>query len=201
VAITNYGELKTALDNWLSRTDLSSRIPEFIALAEDVIAQKLKVRGMETSTDLTVDDQTVGLPTRFKAARRIYLAGDPVRPLLLLTPQVFWTRFLSSQTGRPVAYTIEGENFVFGPTPDISYTGKLLYYQRFAALSADGDTNTILSNYRGLLLFGALIEAEPFLGNDPRTLIWATKFDDLLEAVLLADEQDRFSGAPQVMQR
>ena len=34
MAITTYAELKTAISNWLDRTDLDDRIPEFIALAE-----------------------------------------------------------------------------------------------------------------------------------------------------------------------
>jgi hypothetical protein len=31
MAITTYAELKTAAANWLSRSDLGSRIPEFVS--------------------------------------------------------------------------------------------------------------------------------------------------------------------------
>ena len=34
MAITTFSELKTAVANWLDRSDLTDRIPEFIALAE-----------------------------------------------------------------------------------------------------------------------------------------------------------------------
>ena len=34
MAITTYAELKTAIANFLARSDLTDRIPEFIALAE-----------------------------------------------------------------------------------------------------------------------------------------------------------------------
>jgi len=34
MAISTFTELKTAVDNWLARTDLAGRAPEFIALAE-----------------------------------------------------------------------------------------------------------------------------------------------------------------------
>ena len=34
MAITAYAELQTATANWLDRTDLTARIPEFIELSE-----------------------------------------------------------------------------------------------------------------------------------------------------------------------
>jgi hypothetical protein len=43
MSISNYGELKTAVANYLSRDDLEDRIPEFIALAEDRLAVKLRI--------------------------------------------------------------------------------------------------------------------------------------------------------------
>src|SRR3990167_3894099 len=57
MAITTYAELQTALQNWPGqRTDTfwTSRTTEFISLAEDRIAQTLRVRGMESMTDLVV---------------------------------------------------------------------------------------------------------------------------------------------------
>lgn len=200
MAITNYGELKTAVANWLERDDLAARIPEFISLAEDRIAQdtRLRIRPMETSTDLTVNAQEVALPTGFLEARRLYLQGTPLKRVEYLTPENFWIRNLANQTGLPKWFTIEGENIVFGPAPDDSYTGKLLYWQRFTALANDADTNWVLTNARGLLLYGALVESAPFLEEDTRTLTWATMYDDEVEKVQLADRRDRHSGAPLV---
>ena len=43
MAISTYGELKTAIENWLGgRTDQTSRVPEWISQAEDRIAQELE---------------------------------------------------------------------------------------------------------------------------------------------------------------
>lgn len=198
MAITNFGELKTAVASWLERDDLTNRIPEFIALAEDRIRQnkKLRLRAMETSSDLTISSQTTALPTRFVEARRLYLDGSPKRRVEFLTPENFWIRHLANQTGLPKFFTVEGDDLVVGPAPDQSYTGKMLYWQSFAPLSSDSDTNWILSNARGLLLYGALIEAAPFLEDDARTLTWATLFDDLVDKVHEANKRDRHSGAP-----
>lgn len=194
MAITTYAELKTAVANWLNRSDLTTRIPEFISMAEDRCAQSLRIRAMETSSDLTVNAQTVALPTRYLETRRLYIDGNPVQRLRYMDPKDFWERWASTRSGKPLFYTIEGENYVFGPTPDATYTGKCLFYQRLAALSADEDTNWLLTNARGLLLYGALLESAPFIGDDPRLLTWAALWDDLEEKVTKANKTDRVSG-------
>ena len=198
MAISDFGELKSAIANWLERSDLTDRIPEFVSLAEDRIAQdtRLRIRAMETATDLTISSQTTALPTGFIEARRLYIDGTPRRRVEFLTPENFWIRHLANQAGTPKFFTIEGDDLVVGPAPDSSKTGKLLYFKRFDALSADTDTNWLLSNARGVLLYGALVESAPFLGDDPRILTWASLYDDIAEKVDRANRRDRYSGAP-----
>jgi len=48
MAISTFAELKTAAANWLDRSDLTDRIPEFIALAEARFNRILRIRAMET---------------------------------------------------------------------------------------------------------------------------------------------------------
>ena len=193
MSIDNYGELKTAVANWLDRSDLTSRVPEFIAMAEDRIGLDLRIRAMETTDDaFTIDSMTEALPTGFVGVQRFFIDGS--RSLEFMARDQFWTTHGGvSFLGEPKFFTIEGENFVFGPAPDTAYTGKLLYYKKFTALSGDSDTNWLFTNARGLLLYGALLEAEPFLGNDPRTALWGTMYEDIKERVNEADRRDRHS--------
>ncbi len=198
MSITNYGELKIAVANWLQADETTPRIAELISLAEDRIAQdpRLRLRAMEASADLTVNAQTVALPSGYLEARSLYLEGTPKRRLEFLTPEDFWVRNLASESGTPKFFTIEGENFVFGPAPDTTYTGKLLYWKRFTPLATDADTNWLLTNARGLLLYGALMEAATLLPNDPRVMVWATAYEDEVGKVQMANRRDRYSGAP-----
>ena len=200
MAITTYAELKTAVANWSSRSDMTSRTPEFIAMAEDWAGLNLRVRAMETTTNLTVNAQTVALPTGFVSMRRLYLDGNPVKKLDYLSPINFWSKYTSTNTAKPVAYTIEGENIVFGPIPDTTYTGKILYYKKFTSFSGDSDTNWLLTNARGILLYGALVELFSHTGEDGKLLKWATMRDELAKNVSAADKQDRFSGDALVIQ-
>ncbi len=48
MAISTYAELKTGIANWLDRTDLTDKIPDFIALAESRHRRDFKIRRMET---------------------------------------------------------------------------------------------------------------------------------------------------------
>lgn len=196
MAITTFDELKTAVANWLDRDDLVNRIPEFISMAEDRAAKDLRIRPMETSADvtLTTSTQTTALPTRFLGIIRLYLqvSAQDFRRLEYLSPQNFWVREIVDSTSVPKLFTIEGENFVWQPIPDKNYTAKALYYQRFAALSASSDTNWLLTNHRGVLLYGSLLEAAPFLEDDTRAITWATLYDDAISRIIKSDKRDRF---------
>ncbi len=194
MAISTYGELKTAIANWLADDNLTARIPEFIVLGEAEIFgdTRTRTRLLETTTDITISAQEVALPTRFIGVRRFYLNTDPTRKLRYLTPDNFWNRFISSTTGTPDFYTIEGENFNFEPTPDGTYTGKLLYWQKPAAFSADSDTNTFFTTNPDLYLYASLVAAAPFLGDDPRLMTWTTLYDHAADRIKKADRVDRF---------
>jgi len=192
MSITNYGELKSAVASWLERDDLTSRIPEFIAMAEDRIGLDLRIRPMETSVDVTISAQTASLPTGFLGARRFVLDNDAAR-IEYLSPQQFWKRGMARDTGIPKAYTIEGDNLVFAPYPSSgSYTGKLYYWQKFTALSGDADTNWLFTNARGILLYASLLEAAMYLEDDEAAARWGRLYEDIKGRVNVSDSQDRF---------
>lgn len=199
MAITTHAELKLAIANWLGRDELTNRIPEFIALCEDRIAQDLRVQAMETAADLTISSQRVSVPTGFVEARRLYLNTSADKKIEYFTPSVFWERQAVNESGQPDIYTIEGQEFVFAPVPDVAYTGKLLYWKRFTALSANGDTNWIIANARGLYLYGALLEAYTFLEDDAGQLKYAAMFDQLMDRVNEADKKARVPRGAQPM--
>jgi hypothetical protein len=199
MAISTFAELKLAVANWLGREELTNRIPEFISMAEDRIAKDLRIQAMETTADLTISSQRVSFPTGFLEVRRLYLNSDSEKPLDYFSPSVFWSRSFANETGQPDAFTIEGQEFVFAPSPSSTYTGKLLYYKRFTALSAAADTNWILTNARGILLYGALLEAYIYLEDDAGTSKYAALFDQAVTQANLSDKRGRLPMGAQSM--
>jgi len=51
MAITTYSELKTAVADWLNRSDLTSAIPNFIALAEAQMSRQIRHRKRHDARD------------------------------------------------------------------------------------------------------------------------------------------------------
>ena len=208
MSITTYGQLKTAVATWLNRSNLTDRIPEFIALAETRIhygsmeqpyqSEPLRIRAMENSVSTTIDAQTTQLPTGFLQARRFYLNTDPIRKMDLVSTDNFWATFISTTTGEPRQFCIEGENIVVGPSPDGSYTGRLLYYKAFTSLSDNSDTNWLLTNASGAYLYGALIEAHKFTRNQAEAQNAYNSFMGVINGLNFADKNDRQSGSPWV---
>jgi hypothetical protein len=187
MAISTYSELQSALASWLDRADLTARIPEFISIAESRISRKLRIREQETDSDVTLvaGTRTAALPTGFKEVKRVYLNTNPVQPLSYIAPSDYWTRYMSVDTGRPVVFTVEGSNLVFGPIPDTAYTAKVLHVKELSALSASAH-GTFTSN-PDLYLYGALTAAEPFLKNDKRVPMWKSLFEEILNELMVQD--------------
>jgi hypothetical protein len=197
MAINTYSTLQTAVANWLDRSDLTDRVPEFIALAEATFNRVLRLRAMET----TVADTTPSgskedaLPTGYLQMREIHLTTTPVVSLAYITPEIMYRIRAGSTSGKPNSYTIVGDNILFGPTPDGAYDYSMTYYKSFDALSDSTQTNWLILNAPDLYLYGTLLQAEPFLMNDERVPLWERGVRQVINDLQQQDDKDRHSGS------
>ena len=199
--ISTYTELQAAVANWLDRDDLTARIPEFIALTEARFNRLLRVRSMETEADqvTTSGTRSYSLPTDYRQMRTVHLTTNPITPLSYITPEIMDRIWAGSTGGKPVSYTIKGNNIYLGPSPDSTYTIRFLYYKTVPALSSLVAVNDILTDSPDVYLYGCLLEAEPFLQNDARVQLWATAFQQAIADIQEQDEKDRHSGVLRVL--
>ena len=197
MAISNYTELKTAVANWLDRDDLTDRIPEFIALAESRFNRLLRIRAMESkqTASTVAGQQNLALPSRFIQMRNLQINTSPVTPMQYVTPEIFDRLYGGSSNGTPKFYTIIANELQLGPTPDTVQTIEMLFYERFENLSATVTTNWMITNAPDIYLYGAMLEAEPFIMNDPRVQLWATAFQQAIKDLQEQDNRDRHSGS------
>ncbi len=208
MALSTYSELKSAIANWLNRTDLTDEIADdFIKLTEADFNAKLRIRQMEQIDTITIDSETETVPTGFIAVRSFYILLSSVKyPLEYITPHNLFEVKGGSTTARPRAYTIESDNetetFRFGPSPDTSYTGYLSYYKAISALSVSNTSNWMLANHPAVYLYGSLYHAANFLGGIDQTQLgqWLQMYSTALERCENNDRQDSYGGAP-VVQR
>ena len=141
MAITTYTELQTAVDNWLARTDLAGRSPEFIALAEARMSRELETQSQEKRvvSTMTAGDAYVTLPPDARQIRSVRLNTNPISVLQFQSPTAVDDNFPGTGTGKPRYYSVVGGELYFRPAPDDSYQAEILYVGSVSALS---DTNT-----------------------------------------------------------
>jgi hypothetical protein len=163
--ITNFGTLRAAVAARAVRSDLDALIPDFVRAAHDVIANRLAL-----CADLTVDAGTVAMPTDARIPISVWVDGYPAAPL---TP-ASEAQMRGLGAGVPRFFRVDGTNLVFGPSPDGSYRGRLLYKPARDFFADDAAANTALTRYPFLYLYGAMAE--------------------LFAHVRQAEERDRYLG-------
>jgi hypothetical protein len=201
MALVTYSDLQTTIANYLARSDLTSVIPDFIRLAQIRLTRDLRIRQMlyVSQAVTTGGDSTIGLPGDFLEMRDIHVVGTPNGQLSYETPNSFFKRFVSSESGKPFKYTVLAAEMQFAPVPDGAYTLQMLYYANPPLLSDTVPTNVWTLNCMDALLYGALGEAEPYLMNDARLQIWANLYDRAISSISTADQGGEYSGQPMSM--
>ena len=198
MALTNYSDLKTTVANYLGRSDLTNQIPDFISLAEIRLSRELRIRQMlkTVTANTTGGDSTVGLPSDFLEMRDIYIVGNPRSSILYQTPSVFSRNARADDSGKPVFYTMCGMEFEFATMPDTNYTLQMVYYAKPNALSNTNPSNVFMANAPDALLYGSLLEAEPYLMNDARAQLWNTFYNVAVERLKVSDDESEYPGVP-----
>lgn len=197
MSLSNYTDLKSTVANYLGRSDLTTQIPDFISLAELRLQRDIRIRQMlKTSTaTMTTSDGIVGIPSDFLQMRDMFIDTNPRTPVAYNSPSVF-TAAARSGVGLPTIYTMRGAEFEFSPKPDMAYTLQMLYYFKPAALSSTNPSNEFLANCPDALLYGALLEAEPYLMNDARSVTWANLYNQAIARINASDDESEYAGVP-----
>ena len=182
MAITTYTELKTSVGNWLNRDDLTAVIPDFIALAEAQMDRALRHWRMEKRVETTLDEQYENLPTDFLEMLELSLT-DGTYLTLISTADMQRRKQASQAGGNPRFYRITSNQIEFYPAPASGSALSMQYYAKTEALSDSVASNWILENAPDAYLYGALLQAAPYLGDDARAQVWTSLFTASLEAL------------------
>ena len=203
MALTTYALLKTTIANYLNRTDLTSYLGDFITLTESRMNRELRVREMvntDTTTTTVAGTQSYSLPSGFLEASAVIYQSNPYRTLRFMANGDFYRQYNITQTsGLPTFFTIVGENILLGVAPDSAQTLQIDFYKTITALSESNTTNTILTNYPELYLYGALAESSPFLMQDERLDTWARLYKEALANANLSSEKGSITSSPMQM--
>ena len=191
--VMTYDSLTSSIQQYLERKDKAvvDAIPTFITLAEFEIAEQVKTLGQLqlVTSAMTVDNPVLQKPARWRktVSMNVTVNGEK-RPVFLRKYEYlknYWPD--STQTDVPEFYAdTDWDHWYLAPTPADDYPFEVLYYERIAPLSETNQTNWLTQNAPNAMLFGALLQAMPFLKNDQRQ-IFEQKYTQALQALKAED--------------
>lgn len=189
---TTFETLKQDMRRYLERGStyasdqyVYEQIPRLINLAERRIARELKIQGFiaVVSDTMVIGQSVYAKPDRWRDTISINFGTGATNanrtPLFSRSYEYcrsYWPN--ESQTDQPVFYAdYDYTHWLITPTPDQEYPFEVLYYELPPLLDDSIQTNWLTEYAPQLLLYGALLEATPFLKNDERIPVWQQYYD------------------------
>jgi hypothetical protein len=200
--ITGYASLQTAVADWLAKSNLTTWIPNFIQNFEERFYRQPKNFGrwMETSLNSAIASSVVAVPASFLALKYAYVDGNPASRLDRVSlNQLYGTYPRNGATGIPKWISRDTTNFVFGPSPDSTYTIKGVYWAKqtlIRSFASDAAAHWLIVNAPDLCLYGSLAESAAFLQRDSRLATWKGLYGECLQDYRDLHVYEDRSGSP-----
>lgn len=192
MAIGTYAELQTAIANWLQRSHLIVRIPEFIELAEARFRRKLDDLDQETDATIALADGVGPLPADFG---RMIAVHDAAFGRVEYVSEAQFADYDATESGDyPVVFTISGGEIKTLPVT----TGAIsvIYKLGLPALSTTNTSNWLLARAPDLYLFSSLLQAEFYGWNDERLPLIKSACDEMIAEMNVDSERRRLGNSP-----
>lgn len=200
--ITSYTSLKTAVGDWLARSDLTASIPGFIQNWEEAFYRQPRNFGrfMEASFAGTIASDVLAVPADYLGLKYAYVNTTPAARLDRVSlNQLYGAYPRNNTTGLPRWIARDLETFVFGPEPDSTYDIAGVYYAKPDLLrdaADDAADHWLIVNAPDLVLYGSLLAATPYLQNDKRIPTWQAMYGQALQDYRDYNKEEDRSGSP-----
>lgn len=161
-----YTGLKASVAAFLNRQDLTSVIPDFIALAEESFNNTLRLPGGETRANFTIVSEYATMPTDFLEFRSGYI-GSPRVPLAYLSPDMQTAQHSNTDT-RVQYFSVAGNSFRFDPlvaTGDVVIT----YYAKIPPLALNAG-NWLLTRSPTLYLYESCFHGYCYIQDEAKAM-------------------------------
>lgn len=205
MALTTYAEIQSAVARWLSRTDLTADIPDFITMMEARINRTLRTPQFEfrATATTTADDNILALPSGYRGMRSMRITSTtPPYPLTYMTPQAMNALYMSTETARPKAFTTEADELRLAPTPDAAYTVEMIYFKGITPLAtASTDAEKwLLIQHPDIYVHGPCMEAQIRIQRDERIATFETIFQQRMGEIRMEARRTRHAAGPLIAQ-
>ncbi len=188
-----YTSLAQSIQDYAERTDTTfvDHIPEFVAMAENRIAQEIHNLGYRriVTGNLIIGDSNVAKPARWRETISFSIT-DPVTndkiPLFYRSfeyLQMYWPNVADVEVPRFYSDS-DYDHWLISPTPDAAYEIQVVYHERPTPLDDINQTNWTTKYAPNLLLAACLLEAQPFLMRPDRQQVWEQMYQTAASAIL-----------------
>ena len=189
-AVMTYDSLVNDIETYLERTDQATleKIPQFIMLAEQIIASEIKFLGNLTvvTSTMVASENVIPKPSRWRktVSMNVTVAGKR-QPVLLRTYEYIREYWPSpTSTSEPLYFCdYDYQHWLVGPTPALGYAYEVLYYERLQPLDSSNQSSWFTQYAPQAMLYGTLLQAMPFLKNDERMPMWQANYDRIIEVL------------------
>jgi hypothetical protein len=201
---TNYATLKTAIEEDLSRTDLTSELANFIEKGEALLNRKLRMLSMETeitTLSLVAGTDTIALPAGYLEKMTLHYNTDNYMPAHITKARLGAMRALPATTYRPLHYNV-GSVIQFDANSDATYAMTMWYYKKWD-IAAD-TTNALLTSDPDVYLYAGLVASLTKTGPHERGVEWKAALQEAiydLNSVASRTRRDRLMSVDSALLR
>lgn len=222
--IGSYDDLIAMVPNWLDRDDLTPQIPNYIALIEPTLNRRLRVLNMEKNELWDMGPVPYALPADFRMLRSLWIEGAPDKPLKQVTPTQTagavradgGSGYTTDEEDGETEYVTDDGDMVYdtgsgsGGEPKYFYTVnrtlqvlpppadrlqvRALYYTRIPPLSADNQTNWLLTEHPDVYVWGVLKQASIYIRDPDAISTCDAMFEQAVGEIMDASRQDKYAG-------
>ncbi len=193
-AVMTYDSLVNDIQTYLERTDQATieKIPQFIMLAEQVIAAELKFLGNLTVAESTMiqGQPVIDKPARWRKTVSMNVTVNGQKFPVLLRKYEYLREYWPEVTDEDVPkYYCDYDytHWLVAPTPAAAYSYEVLYYERVQPLDSTNQTNWFTEYAPQAMLYGSLLQAMPFLKNDERMGMWQSQYQQIMDVLKTED--------------
>lgn len=178
---SNYGDLKTAITDWMDRTDITGNADDFVTLAEAGLNRELEALEVDTTLTGVVSSRSIDLSS--------YGVRDVVS--LFMTDQGREWQLLklsdgdfpyTETAGKPETWAMDQDTINFECPLNAAYTFRLRHTVKFD-LEDDADTNWLLNNHPDVYLSAAIAWGAKFVADDATLQRFAAPIDAFIRSV------------------
>lgn len=184
-----YDSLKSDIATYAERSDdpFMTQIPRFVMLAENRIASEVRGLGLQKYVTGTMPlDGILPKPARWRETISFNVTILGQRVFMQERTYDYCRAFCpdATITGTPRYYAdYEYEHYLVVPAPAGAYGFELAYYERPEPLSDSNQTSWCTQVVPQILLYGSLLEAQPFLKRPERIQEFQALYDRALQGI------------------